>query len=430
MIRWASLNSAEKRTFSLHLSYAGIDGIVLGVLALNEFVFIKSLKGSDIQLSLLFTFSMAVFILLVFANEFLKRLPDLKKTMRYVALFTRLPLIVIAFFPDFSTEKTIQPFYHYVFLSVFFIYFLAAPIINPSVNHLLKNNYRHEHFGRLYSYASTLNRIMIFAATFLFGLLLDNFYIAFQIVYPVIGILSIIALYLLSSIRVEMSPEENVKQGFFTSVLKSLSRMYYIFKNDKAFLFFQIGFMFYGFAYLMTFSVINIYFNDGLHLNYSSVAIYKNLAVVVTILSLPFAGRMIGKTDPRKFGAVTFLFLALTLIFISVNVHFPKSHIIFDFKLSYFLIAAFVIYGFFASAMNILWSIGSAYFCRKEDAGIYQSVHLSLTGFRALFSPVLGIVLYAYAGFFVTFLTGAVLVIAGIIILIWSSQKHNLNSNR
>ena len=56
----------EKRTFQLHLIYSIIEGIILGVLALNEFVFIKSLKGSNYELGFLFQFSMVVFIFLVF----------------------------------------------------------------------------------------------------------------------------------------------------------------------------------------------------------------------------------------------------------------------------------------------------------------------------------------------------------------------------
>ncbi len=59
----------EKRTFQLHLIYSIIEGIILGVLALNEFVFIKSLRGSNYELGFLFQFSMVVFIFLVFINE-------------------------------------------------------------------------------------------------------------------------------------------------------------------------------------------------------------------------------------------------------------------------------------------------------------------------------------------------------------------------
>ena len=63
-----TLTDSERRTFLLHMAYSVIEGVILGVLALNEFVFIKSLKGSDYQLGFLFQFSMVVFLFLVFFN--------------------------------------------------------------------------------------------------------------------------------------------------------------------------------------------------------------------------------------------------------------------------------------------------------------------------------------------------------------------------
>ncbi|MBI4647005.1 MAG: hypothetical protein HY738_10555 [Bacteroidia bacterium] len=53
----SDLTSGERRTFRLHLSYSLIDGLIFGALLLNEFVFLKSLKGSDYQMGLLFLFN-------------------------------------------------------------------------------------------------------------------------------------------------------------------------------------------------------------------------------------------------------------------------------------------------------------------------------------------------------------------------------------
>ena len=69
LARSLDLSSRERRAFKLHLSFTGIEGVIAGVLALNEFVFIKSLKGSNYQLAMLFSFSMVVFLLLFFVNR-------------------------------------------------------------------------------------------------------------------------------------------------------------------------------------------------------------------------------------------------------------------------------------------------------------------------------------------------------------------------
>ena len=64
---YKQLNYTERRTFKLHLLYSIIEGYILGILALNEFVFIRSMKGSDYQLSILFQLTS---VLLIFAIVF------------------------------------------------------------------------------------------------------------------------------------------------------------------------------------------------------------------------------------------------------------------------------------------------------------------------------------------------------------------------
>ena len=61
----ADLEINEKKIFGLHLLYSIIEGILFGVVALNEFVFIKSLKGTEMQLAILFQASVIVFVFTV-----------------------------------------------------------------------------------------------------------------------------------------------------------------------------------------------------------------------------------------------------------------------------------------------------------------------------------------------------------------------------
>ena len=194
------LKPNEKRTFILHTAYSSIEGIVLGIMALNEFVFLKSMHGSNYQMSLLFQFSMAVFILLFVMHEWLKRMEHRMLLLRKTAVFTRLPMLTLAFFPSHAAAYTNSSFYHYVFLAIFLIYYLGALVINPTINLLLKNNYEHHHFGKLYSYATSLNKIIMLVITFVYGALLDQNYYIFKWSLPLAGLLSMIGLWLLSTI--------------------------------------------------------------------------------------------------------------------------------------------------------------------------------------------------------------------------------------
>ena len=67
------------------------------------------------------------------------------------------------------------------------------------------------------------------------------------------------------------------------------------------------------------------------------------------------------------------------------------------------MILAIISNGFFAATMALLWFIGSSYYCKPEDAADYQAVHLTFTGLRSFFAPLIGVLFYELWGFFVTF---------------------------
>ncbi len=422
-----SLNNIEQKTLRLHVWYSVIEGFIAGILALNEFVFIKSLKGNNYQLGLLFQFSVILYVFLIFLNEILKRIKDKKKLLRYTAVITRLPLVLLFFFPKSVQLINSQPFYHFVFLGIFFIYYMAMPIIYPNINLFLKNSYRDEHFGRLYGYATSLNKIVMLIVTFLYGILLDIDNFAFTYILPLVAVGGIISVYLLSLIDFNT---QNIiiekKEAFSKSVKKSFNTMISILKKNKPYLHFEIGFMFYGFAFMISITVITIYFDKALHLNYSSVAFYKNVYNIISIALIPYFGKLIDKIDPRKFAVITWTSIMLFIFSLSLTEFFPQNVEIYGVRLYYMMIPYLIFHSIFAATMALLWSIGSAYFCEKNQAGDYQSVHLSLTGLRAVFAPTSGVIIYELFGFFTTFMLAIAALLIAIILMFWSYNKDKV----
>jgi len=276
------------------------------------------------------------------------------------------------------------------------IYYSANPLLFPAINHLLKNSYTHEDFGKLFSYASTVNKIMMMIATFLFGLLLDYNNYAFTYIYPLVAVLGISSIYILTKIDYRVVDSEIHRRSFFIAIGNSIKNMVLILKGNKPYRDFEISFMFYGFAWMATAAVITIFFEKVLHLNYSSIAFYKNAYNTLAILLLPYAGKLIGKIDPRKFAAYTFAFMLLHLFFLGLTEYFDLHFVVLGIKVYYSLIASYIFYGIFAATMALLWYIGSAYFCKDEEVSNYQSIHLSATGFRAIFSPLVGVFFMNY----------------------------------
>ncbi|MBN2172799.1 MAG: MFS transporter [Bacteroidales bacterium] len=421
-----NITPQERRTFILHLSYSFLEGIILGVLALNEFVFIKSLKGSNYQLGFLFQFSMVVFIFLVFINEFIKRSSDKKKMLIYTGLLTRGPLALMFFFPKNTVSLYSDSVYHYLFLGIFFIYYFGNTIIYPLINLFLKNQYAHEKFGKLYSYATSLNKVVMMVATFFYGLLLDLSPHAYTFVFPVVCILGIVSVFLLSRIDYLEPGYQKFKSGFRQSVKNSIATMSSILKTNKPYQHFEIGFMFYGFSFMITVTVITIFFERALHLNYSSVAFYKNAYNIIAIILLPYTGKLLGRIDPRKFAVLTFSSLLLYIFCIMLTEHISFHFILFGLEIYPMLLTGYLFYGIFAATMALLWFIGSAYFCKPEEAGDYQSVHLSLTAVRALFAPLLGVLFYELIGFTGTFSLAIVSLAISVAIMYWSYKREQM----
>ncbi len=426
-----NLSNEERKTFYLHLSYSIIEGILAGVIVLNEFVFIKSLQGSGYQLSILFQFSMVVFLFLALFNAFTDKIKNRKKLLRTTAIITRIPLILLFFFPRSFDSIVDQPIYHYIFICVFLIYFLANPIIYPTINLFLKQSYSNENFGKLYSWAEMAKKITALVVTFGYGLLLDKDNFAFVYVFPIIGVLGILSVFLLSMIdHKEQNIVSEVKKSYLKLVKESLKKMSGTFTGNRSFFDFEVGFMFYGFGFMASVSIITIFFDKQLGLNYTSVAFYKNSYNIIAIMLIPLFGKIIGNIDPRKFAAISFTCMTLFILSLTLTQWFPSNFEFFGITIYYTLIFYILFHSLFAATMALLWSIGSAYFCKKEEAGLYQSTHLSMVGLRSLMAPLIGMFFYETWGFTTAFVVCMVSLVVGALYLLWSEKNINLPYNK
>lgn len=416
-----SLNSSERKTFRLHLLYSAIDGIASGALILNEFIFIKSLKGSNVQLAFLFQFSMVVFLFAMLTNEVMRRYTNRKQFLRIASIITRLPLIGFAFFPNVTGEG-LPYIYHLIFLGIFLLFYASKVAIVPSINQYLKSSYRHENFGKLFSFAVTMQKVFIIIATFFAGIVLDINPNSYKVFYPLVGIMGVVAVFQLTKLQY-VQKHEPVSDPLWHTIGSSFKRIWQILKINLPFQHLEIGFMLYGFAWMSTHAVVTIFYERALNLNYSSVAFYNNAYNLISIMLLPLFGKIIGKRDPRYFAIITFGALMLFIFFTGLTEYYPAHVEIWGLKIYYSLLFAVFFNGVFMGSMPILWGIGSSYFCEPHEAADYQSVHMFLTGGRAIFAPIIGIKLYEWFGFKVTYLTGIGFLFLAILLMIYSAKR-------
>lgn len=422
MLYFLQIDAHESKVFRLHLLFSILQGVVVGVFALNEFVFIKDILGTNYQLSVLIQFSALVFLFSIFVNEFLRRVKNKRKMLRIAAIITHAPLISLAFFPSQRGNYEQTDLFNYIFLALFFMFYTHTVIVLPAINQMLKNNYSHENFSKLYSYSSTINKVVIMFTTVGFGFLLDFNNYSFVYSYPLVATLGMISVFLLS--RIDYVDRPPIKLSFWKSSINSLKYTIEILKTNRPYLHFEIGFMLYGFGWMVSTAVIPIYFNDVFGMNHASYGFYKNGYNLLAIILLPYFGSLLGKIDPRKFGVYTFGSLMLFVIFLGLAGWFPVYYQFGEIRIYYTLIIAYGFYGVFAATMALLWFIGSAYFCKKEDAAQYQSIHLTLTGVRSLVSFQIGVALYQMVGYSFTFGLAAFSLMLSVLVMYFSYKRQ------
>ncbi len=422
------LNNKEKRTFYLHAVFSIIDGMIRAALWLNEYVFVKSLNGTSYQLSFLFQSSVIVLLLSVLFNELIARTKRKRRMLRRAGFLTHLPLLLLLLFPKDISLYTVNSIYHYIFLFIFFTYYLSYPIVLPTINLFLKNAYSKDNFGKLYGVSSSIRQIVMMVTFFTLGLLLDKDAFSFTWFFPALGFLGILSIIAISWI--EFIPKElpEFSQGIFDAVIGSFKKMMDILKTNRAYFDFQVAYMFYGFGFMSTRSVINIFFDKALNLNYSSVAFYQNAYNIIAIILLPVFGKLIGKVDPRKFTIIPFISMAGYILFVGLSEFIPLHIEVWNLQIYLTLGISTIFYGFFFSTMLLSWNIGSSYFGKNEEAGDYQSIHLFATGLRGLAAPVIGIAFYELLGFSSTFGIAILTLLIGVYIL-YRSYKRRIVSN-
>jgi MFS family permease len=413
----------EKKVFYIYLAHYIIEGMIRGVLILNEYVFLKSMGGDDWQLGLLFQFSTVVLVFSLLIDEIIKRI-DKKKILKTIALISRLPLFLMLFFPSAVGDAENKWIYHTAFLAIFFLFYTYQPVVMPIVNQYLKKGFAKENFGKFFGYASSANKVVMLLSTLLTGMLFDAYPDSYKYIYPIIGILGLASIYILTLIKIDLPIIDLAELSIFRKFINSTKSIFDVFKRNKAFRDFEIGFMLYGIAFMITYPVIALFFVDVLNLNYSSIGLYKTGYNVVAIIILPFMGILMDRIDPRKFAMITFGSLMIEILFLALAEYMPQSFQIFNFSMPYILIVAMLFSGSFAATMSLLWFVGSAYFSKDETAGRNQSIHLTMVGFRAMFAPLFGVAILELIGYTWVFGISALILLASVSYVGISMKRH------
>lgn len=397
-------------------------GISFGILMLQEVILKKSLGGSNFEVTILIFLTSSAFLFSIYGPEIINRQRNQAKTIIILSVVSRSFLLIIPFFET----------------PVFFIFCIAASnytdsLIKPAWNTVFKHNYTNEKRSTLYSYASSLQMIVILIVTTLSGYLFDFNYKIYKILYPAAGIFDILAYINLAKMISWGNPAKEktgreIKSLFSIRLLKDIlvlpvRNLIRIFRENKPFLRFETYFFLYGIAFMTASPAVPIFLVEILKLDYSPISIAKGLLFYSsTILFTPVMGRFHGSGNPTKFCGYLFLSLmTYPLLMICIKIIGIDMKILSPELLLYI---TFFFFGIFMSGITMSWNLSSIYYSPHSEVANYQAVHITLTGVRGLIAPFIGYLILKYISIYATFLVSSgFFLLAGIMMLKESRRK-------
>ncbi len=381
--------SLYQSTVSLLLVSALFNGVFNGFTGIQDIIARKAFNALDWQLMILTMIWPVTNFLSIWWGKILEQSSNKAKFFWAVAVLGRLSLLMAYF----TTSMNI---YLLIFGLVSFFNGILSPASNSIYQSNLPNN-RSKVFGYTMSLASFIS--MIFA--FISGRYLDSSEANLKLIFIVVSLAGFTSASVLSFIRIEDNKvkyqKKMLRKEFFLTPLK---RALGLLKNNKPYAHFQRDFTLYGFGFLSLAPVIPIFMVDNLNLNYTHSFISKGILAQIGFLILsPIFGRLHDNFHPFKFAAYSFGAIAIFPLLLIITGNFANHT--FSLIAIYF---SFLIYGFAMSGVNMAWNMSSIHFAGDEDASMYQSLHITITGIRGLFAPVLGILAKNYLGIYGAFL--------------------------
>jgi MFS family permease len=270
--------------------------------------------------------------------------------------------------------------------------FSANSLLIPAQNSIYQKNINVSHRAKVFGYTISLGMFVSIVFTFFAGRMLDINEQSFRWILVITGFCGFVSCAVLSLIRIQepLGQNDHTRQSMRHHLLDPIKRTLSLLKENKPFAAFERSFSIYGMGFIMMQPVIPIYLVDKLNLSYTNNFLAKGVLSQVGLLLLsPLIGKIHDRMHPFKFISRSFaLLMVFPLLFVVSSLWAGESIIP-----VVIVFIAYFIFGVAMTAVNVSWNMSSIYFAGKEDASMYQSVHVTMTGIRGLVAPMLGLAL-------------------------------------
>lgn len=385
-MRFKDLKPLEKQTARLLLISALFNGVVMSLNQTQDIIARKALHAEVWQLTVMtMIWPISNFFSIWWGRIFEKA----KHKSRYfilVGIFGRLSLIYGLWLNGMNE-----------FMLLLGLMFSFNSLLIPAQNSIYQNNIESSRRAKVYGYTMSLGMLVTVLFTFFAGRMLDVNDQYFRVILAITAVSGLVASLLLSLVKIKSRESSNNDEPFswHETLFDPIKRSLALLKTNKPFASFERSFSIYGMGFIMVQPVLPIFLVDMLKLSYTGNFVAKGVISQIPLMLLsPYLGKWHDKLHPFRFISIFFGLLALFPALIIVSALTLKWHV-----LSIVLVyLAYTIFGVAMAGVNIAWNMGSIFFAGKEDASMYQSVHVTMTGIRGIMAPLLGLVLLKTLG--------------------------------
>ncbi len=368
----------ERRSVELLLFAALFNGVVQSLAQTQDIIARKALHAQDWQLMVMTMIWPLANLLSIWWGRIFEKSCHKSRLFIAAGLLGRLSLVLGIWISTMNE-----------YLVLLALMFSANSLLIPAQNSIFQKNIDSSRRAKIFGYTLSLSMIISVIITFVAGRLLDTHEQSYHWILVGTGICGFIYCLVLSTIRIQEAPgtKDCARLPWKKMILEPLQSTFKLMKENKAFAAFERNFSIYGMGFIMMQPIIPIYLVDNLHLSYTHNFLAKGILSQVGLLFLsPYLGKMHDRIHPFKFISRSFaLLMVFPLLFVVSSLWAGEGLVP-----VLIVFVAYLIFGVAMSAVNVAWNMSSIFFAGKEDASLYQGVHVTMTGIRGLIAPILG----------------------------------------
>jgi MFS family permease len=357
---------------------ASIGALMTGIFTNGNVVLKKTLDAPDTSIGLMHSIGAGSLLLGIIGSEMVAG-RDKRPVILALGLISRGAFLLFFFVKGVP-----------LYIAITAVSVVCNSLLIPATTSLWQSNISQKARNEMWGYSVALATLISMGAAYAMGVLLDHDPEAYRYVFPLAGVLGIVSILVLIRAPLRQRFKINFERRKFDLkrlVVYPARTMVELLKRDKLFFRFESSFFFYGMAFMFMAPLLPHYLVDVAHMSFKQASLCEGVLFQSGSLLAPIWGRMMDRRSPAQLCALVFSLLALfpTLLvlgpYLSGATGIPLTSITY---------CAYALFGLSMSGLGVAWNLAPVVFAGKNESSTYTGAHVTITGIRGAFAPIIG----------------------------------------